>query len=157
MRTSLLLLALSFVLLLALAACGRESDSTSTPRAGEPGPEPEVVTVDHILIGVKSPRMPKGKSVAEARKIAHDLLERLRAGTGDWDTFKHRFSDDPPPGGPYTMTNLGVPAQGGAYPRKRMAKAFGDVGFSLKVGEIGLAEYEPKTCPFGFHIIKRIR
>ncbi len=48
-----------------------------------------------------------------------------------------------------------LPAQ--SLPRGRMAKGFGDVGFSLQVGEIGLAEYHLKDSPFGWHIIKRIK
>ncbi|MBL7008273.1 MAG: peptidylprolyl isomerase [Planctomycetes bacterium] len=42
-------------------------------------------------------------------------------------------------------------------PRKGMAKAFGDVGFSLQVGEIGMAEYHAIDSRFGWHIIKRIK
>jgi hypothetical protein len=38
-----------------------------------------------------------------------------------------------------------------------MAGAFGDVGFQLEVGGIGLAEYDPSTSPFGYHIIKRTK
>lgn len=43
-----------------------------------------------------------------------------------------------------------------AFPREQMAKAFGDVAFSLKAGEIGLAAYAEGVSPFGWHIIKRI-
>jgi len=42
-------------------------------------------------------------------------------------------------------------------PRGNMAAAFGDVGFKLKVGEVGLAEPDPEKSPFGFHIIKRLK
>ncbi|RMH01368.1 MAG: hypothetical protein D6702_11655 [Planctomycetota bacterium] len=44
-----------------------------------------------------------------------------------------------------------------SFPRQQMAKAFGDVAFSLGVGEIGMAEYSPVESPFGWHIIKRIK
>ncbi|HEX9792885.1 MAG TPA: peptidylprolyl isomerase [Planctomycetota bacterium] len=44
-----------------------------------------------------------------------------------------------------------------SFPRAEMAPSFGDVGFSLKVGEIGMAEYDPRQSQFGWHIIKRIR
>jgi parvulin-like peptidyl-prolyl isomerase len=37
-----------------------------------------------------------------------------------------------------------------------MVPAFGDVGFTLRVGEIGLAPHDPTTSPFGWHVIKRI-
>ena len=41
--------------------------------------------------------------------------------------------------------------------REQMVPAFGDVGFGLKVGEIGLAPFDPKTSPFGIHVIKRLQ
>ncbi len=41
--------------------------------------------------------------------------------------------------------------------RGNMATGFGDLSFSLAVGEIGIAEYDPKTSPFGWHIIKRVQ
>ena len=44
-----------------------------------------------------------------------------------------------------------------ARPREQMAPAFGDVGFKLEVGEVGLAEPNATTSPFGYHIIKRIK
>jgi hypothetical protein len=44
-----------------------------------------------------------------------------------------------------------------SMPRSGMAPAFGDVGFSLKVGEVGVAQYDKKTSPFGIHVIKRIQ
>lgn len=42
-------------------------------------------------------------------------------------------------------------------PRGNMAAAFGDVGFKLKVGEVGLAEPHAEKSPFGYHIIKRLK
>lgn len=44
-----------------------------------------------------------------------------------------------------------------SFPRQQMVPAFGDIGFKLQVGEIGLAEYNPITSKFGWHIIKRIQ
>lgn len=40
--------------------------------------------------------------------------------------------------------------------RDGMVPAFGDVAFSLEVGEVGLAPYDAKSSPFGWHIIKRL-
>jgi parvulin-like peptidyl-prolyl isomerase len=42
------------------------------------------------------------------------------------------------------------------YSRAKMVQAFGDVGFSLGVGEVGLAVFDPKTSKYGWHIIKRL-
>ncbi len=41
-------------------------------------------------------------------------------------------------------------------PRTGLVPAFGDVGFTLKVGEVGLATFDAEKSPFGFHIIKRL-
>jgi len=44
-----------------------------------------------------------------------------------------------------------------AMPREDMVPAFGDVGFPLSVGGIGLAPFDPKTSKFGWHIIRRVK
>ncbi len=41
-------------------------------------------------------------------------------------------------------------------PRGQMVQSFGDISFSLKVGEIGIAEYSPTGSKFGWHIIRRV-
>ena len=41
--------------------------------------------------------------------------------------------------------------------REEMVPGFGEVGFNLAVGEIGLLEYDAVKSPFGWHIIKRIQ
>jgi parvulin-like peptidyl-prolyl isomerase len=37
-----------------------------------------------------------------------------------------------------------------------MVPAFGDAGFPLKVGEIGMADFDPQKSPYGWHIVKRL-
>ena len=43
-----------------------------------------------------------------------------------------------------------------ANPREKMVPAFGDVGFSLAPGAVGLAMYDTSTSPFGYHVIRRL-
>lgn len=118
---------------------------------------PDRITVDHILIGVKGPRMPKGDTDAVARKKAYDLLAQLKAGA-NWKELKKAHTDDPPPGGPYAMANHGSrPTSEAEYPRGNMAPAFGDVGFELEVGEMAIADFDARTSPFGYHLIKRVK
>lgn len=118
---------------------------------------PDYVTVDHILIGVKGPRMPQGDTDEVARKKVYDLLAQLEKGA-DWATLKSEHSDDPPPGGPYTMANHGqMPRGAKEYPRSGMAPAFGDVGFALDVDAMKIADYDAQKSPFGYHLIKRIK
>lgn len=137
-------------------------DPTKPPPPLLPAPppekEPDHVTVDHILIAVKNPKMPGiSRSEDEARKIAYDLLVRARKGE-EWAALKRAHSDDPPPGGPYSMANHGSRPRAQApreFARGQMVPAFGNVGFKLTVGAIGMAEYHAQESPFGFHIIQR--
>jgi hypothetical protein len=38
-----------------------------------------------------------------------------------------------------------------------MVPAFGNVGFSISPGNIGIADYDATASPFGWHIIKRLK
>lgn len=42
------------------------------------------------------------------------------------------------------------------HPRAAMVPAFGDIGFGLEVGEVGVATFDEKSSPFGWHVIKRL-
>lgn len=121
--------------------------------------EPQRITVQHILIAFKG-TLPQGnvtRTQKEAEALVKELIEKAKKGE-DFDALVKKYTDDQHPG-IYGMSNFGVvPDQSvPEYPRNRMVKGFGDVGFSLKVGEVGLAVYDPKTSPFGWHIIKRLK
>ena len=118
---------------------------------------PDHIAVDHILIGVEGARgLASTRSVAEAKAFAYDLLAKLRAG-GDWAKAKRENSEDPPPGGPYGLANHGVKPAAGEHGRGNMVPAFGDVGFTLAVGAIGMADFDARKSPYGFHLIKRVK
>jgi hypothetical protein len=140
-----------------VAACWSKVEEGGKGMPAEPRTEPDMVVVDHILIGVAG-ALPVRRSAAEAKALTNEILGKLKDGA-DWDALKSAHSDDPPPGGPYTMTNFGKPTHGGAMGRGDMVRSFGDVSFGLDVGEIGVAAYQPaaRASPFGYHIIKRIR
>lgn len=38
-----------------------------------------------------------------------------------------------------------------------MVPGFGNVGWRLQPGEIGVAPYDAKKSPYGWHIIKRLK
>ncbi|MHC4924476.1 MAG: peptidylprolyl isomerase [Planctomycetota bacterium] len=125
--------------------------------------EPDRITVDHILIAVQNPRMPRiTRTEGEAEQIADTILEELGNG-GDWKALKDRYSDDrpgdgEPAGGPYAMTNRGTePANDQEYPRDGMVPAFGNVGFTLQVGEVGVAHFDAADSPYGIHLILRVK
>jgi hypothetical protein len=163
MRTLLLPCLLSVL----LAGCSetnsdqKEKAPNSGEKEKEPMTEPEHITVDHILIGVKGGRMPIERTPEQAKVIADDVVARLNAGE-DWDKLKQEFSDDPPQkggprGGPYSLANEGVVATPPKeFKRSGMVPGFGNVGFKLAVGDFGVAPFDATTSEFGFHIIKRV-
>jgi len=142
------------------------SDSTAPtakeePVTAAPGssamPTPAHITVQHILIGF-SGSVP-GKNITrtrdQAKTLAYEILERAKKGE-DFDGLVAQYTDDSPPG-IYKMSGNGVPPMPGEYARDSMVPAFGNVGFKLQVGEIGIADYDQSTSPYGYHVIKRVQ
>jgi parvulin-like peptidyl-prolyl isomerase len=124
-----------------------------------PNGEPGVITIKHILIAFKDSGTKATRSREDAEKLAYDLVGRAKAGE-DFDKLMKEFSDDSPEGGTYTMVNEGLQPAGEEFARsgpRGMVKAFGDVGFRILVGEIGVAEHHASDSPYGWHIIKRIK
>ncbi|HYR69355.1 MAG TPA: peptidylprolyl isomerase [Candidatus Dormibacteraeota bacterium] len=123
----------------------------------KPAIAPAHIEVQHVLIGF-SGSVP-GKNITrtkeEAMKLAHEILDKARKGA-NFDSLVAKYTDDSPPG-IYKMAAEGVPPQQGEYGRKQMVPAFGNVGFAISPGNIDIAEYDPATSPFGWHIIKRLR
>ncbi|MBP1659734.1 MAG: prsA [Candidatus Aminicenantes bacterium] len=118
--------------------------------------EPEHITVQHILIAFKGslPDPKVTRSQADAETLALKIFERAKAGE-DFDAMVKTYTNDAYPG-IYKMSNRDVAPGSGEFPRTRMVKAFGDVGFGLEVGGVGLAVYDPGTSKYGWHIIKRL-
>lgn len=120
--------------------------------------EPDRVTVQHILIAFKGsiPTESVTRTQAEADSLAHEIFERAQKGE-DFDALVKEYTDDQYPG-IYKMSNIDIPPDKDKkeYSRSRMVKAFGDVSFSLSVGEIGIAEFDPVASKYGWHIIKRL-
>ncbi|HVR84478.1 MAG TPA: peptidylprolyl isomerase [Planctomycetota bacterium] len=136
-----------------------EAKPAMSPEAKPPAsskPEPEHITVAHVLISFQGTGTDAKRSKAEAEKLAGEVLARARKGE-DFDQMMKDLSDDPG-GGAYMMSNLGVrPTNPDEFPRNKMVAAFGDVGFKLEVGGIGMSTYDPRTSPYGWHIIKRLK
>ncbi len=135
-----------------LAGCGSKDE------AGTAKEEPPFVTVQHILIAFEGsvPGPAVNRTQEEARTLAGEVLRRVKAGD-DFEALVKEYSADPPPG-IYKLANVdqpGDPPQG-VYKRTGMVKGFGDVSFSLAVGEIGMAAYDSVTSAYGWHIIKRL-
>ena len=141
------------------AGAGDASATQGGTVTTSPAKEPDRIVVQHVLIGFtgKVPGKNITRSESEAKALAYDILERAKKGE-DFDALVRANTDDSFPGR-YGMANRGVtPAPGGAeYPRDGMVAAFGDVGFKLAVGEVGIADYDAQKSPFGFHVIKRVQ
>lgn len=146
----------------------KETSETGVSTQSELTGEPEFITVQHILIGFSTPNKGRpgtgssvpGKSISrtkqESEVLANELLKRATDGEDFGELVKQYTNDSPP--GIYQMANFGqdnVPA--GVYKRSDMVPAFGNVGFPLPSGGVGLAVYDPDTSPYGWHVIKRIK
>lgn len=142
-----------FAAALLVMGCGG-GKSAGGPVTGEP----DYVTVQHILIsfdGAEASKATRTKEEAEA--LAMELFERAKSGE-DFDSLVEEYTDDRFPG-VYGLANSGAkPDQARQiYARDDMVDAFGDVAFSLAVGEVGFASYDPDHCKYGWHIILRIK
>lgn len=167
---------LPLAVLVALAGCADKSAPAPTPPVSPPPapapapvpvvplpappappePEPSKITVQHVLIAFEGAKMAENvtRTREEAKKLALEVLERAKKGE-DIEALSKEYSTDPG-GGKYTLVNTGVAPKGDEIPRKQFIKPFVDVAFKLKVGGVGLVEYEPKAAPFGWHVIKRL-
>ncbi|MCP3980055.1 MAG: hypothetical protein GY716_12185 [bacterium] len=117
--------------------------------------EPDVVVVQHILISFKNKVRGKqlDRTKAQARALAEELLQRAQDGE-DFMKLIEEYTDDR--GATYTLTNTDAALKANSFERRKMAVYFGDVSFSLEVGEVGLAKYHAGNSPYGWHVIKRI-
>lgn len=119
---------------------------------------PDRVAVQHVLIAFRGsiPEEKVTRSREEAQALALEVFERAKRGE-NFDKLVKSYTDDEYPG-IYRMTNFGLPfsKEKGEYPRAGMVWSFGEVGFDLSVGGIGLAVYDPGNSKYGWHIIKRL-
>jgi parvulin-like peptidyl-prolyl cis-trans isomerase-like protein len=122
--------------------------------ASSPASAPARIKVAHVLIAFKGSGIPTVlRSKEEAETLAKQILEKARKGL-DFDALMKQSDDTG--GGKYGMYMNPAAAKPGDMRRADMVAAFGDVGFTLQVGEIGMAPFDSKKSPYGWHIIKRI-
>ena len=129
-----------------------------------PSGEPAYITVQHCLIGFDGsiPSKVIVRTPEEAEQLARELFAKAQAGQ-DFTKIVVAYTDDSAPG-IYKLANDGFPGDAThripskqVTPRNRMVPAFGNVGFKLQEGEVGLAPYDQMDSPFGWHIVKRIK
>jgi hypothetical protein len=160
--------AVLFVPLLACKTTPASSTPAASPEAAAPAvaaapaaPAPAAAPADHIKVQhilISFVGKVPGKNITrtedEARALAAQVFERAKKGE-DFDSLVKTYTDDRAPG-IYALANSGVTTSADEFSRDRMVPAFGEVGFSLAPGEIGMAPYDPARSPFGWHIIKRL-
>ncbi len=154
----------ALVLLLVLGACRDEPvpEADPTPPPGPPRATPVRIRYDHILIAFKGSyaRAATLRSREQARELAHKLYDRILSGA-DFEVLKREYSDDREPTtgtalGPYVAVEDGVKRKVREIPRGNFHPLLGFVIFSLEVDEVKMADWHPRDCPDGWHIVKRL-
>ncbi len=158
-------------LVLALAvACGDGKPAApATPEAPPKPPPaplsalPDRVTYDQILVAFKGSyeRTETERTREEARALAYSILDRVEAGV-DFEALKREFSDDRNPEygtalGPYDTAKDGLPRTGMEIPLSNLHKGLAEVVYRLKVGEIGIVDFDEKRFPIGWMVVKRLK
>lgn len=115
------------------------------------------VQVQHLLISFAGTGTLAQRTKAEAEKLAAELFAKVNAGA-DFDALVKANTDDSHPG-IYTMVSKQSreDRSTNVFFRGGMVPAFGNTGWRLKVGEIGVAAYHSSDSPFGWHIVKRLK
>ncbi|MCA8919397.1 MAG: peptidylprolyl isomerase [Planctomycetes bacterium] len=115
------------------------------------------IQVQHLLVAHKDAGIGGvTRTKEEAEQLTAELYEKIRNGA-DFDALVKESTDDAHPG-IYGMTMVGGGDRSrNVYARKGMVAAFGDVGWRLDVGEVGVAPFDSGTSPYGWHIIKRLK
>jgi hypothetical protein len=122
-------------------------------------PEEQIddIQMQHLLISFKDGGIPGVKrSLDEAEQLTAQIWSQIKAGE-DFDSLVKKYTNDQYPG-IYNLTQRGAgDTTNNIYRRSDMVPSFGEVGFRLKVGEVGIALYNPQKSPYGYHIIKRLK
>lgn len=118
-----------------------------TTLMNKPEHEAQNIAVQHILIGFAGSvgAKPITRTRDEAEALAAKLFRDIQNGA-DFDGLVKQHTDDAYPGR-YPMSTAS---------RRSMVGGFGDVGWRLEVGEVGVAPHDQRKSPFGWHIIKRV-
>lgn len=124
-----------------------EPQSQATPTAAPTASGPQIAGAVHILIAYKGAQFaPKEvtRSKDEAKKIAQDLLTKIKDKKATIGELASKQSDDP--------SKVAAGAIGN-FERLAMPEAFSNAVFSMDVGAIS----DVVETPRGFHIIQRTR
>ncbi len=114
----------------------------------------EHIHVQHLLVSFNLAGIPGiSRSKEEAEAFTAKLWAEIQDGA-KFDALVKKNTDDSHPG-VYSMTT-GKPS-GGVYARSGMVPAFGNTGWRLEVGEVGVAGFDQASSPYGWHILCRLK
>jgi parvulin-like peptidyl-prolyl isomerase len=120
----------------------------------KPECDAQEIQVQHLLVSFNLAGIPGiVRTKEQAEEFASELWAEIQAGT-DFDKLVKKNTDDSHPG-VYSMTT-GKPGAG-VYARGGMVAAFGNIGWRLEVGAVGVAGFDQGTSPYGWHIIRRLK
>lgn len=88
------------------------------------------------------------KSQMAAQKEMQAFVQQVQAGEKTQEEFQARRDEI---AAELTKAFLAVGAS-----RDQMVPGFGDLAFSLEVGDVGIVPYDAKSSPFGWHVLKRL-
>ena len=148
-----------------------ETPANDTPEE-ESGP-PTHIVYDQILIAfkgsyrVKNPRTHREEILSDtdrpqeaAKELAAKVFDLAQSG-GDFEALKDAYTDarikDGSPSGQIHAALDGVPRDTREIYRSTLYPGPASVVFNLKKDEIQMIEYDPKRCPDGWLIVKRVK
>ncbi|MCK6459408.1 MAG: peptidylprolyl isomerase [Planctomycetes bacterium] len=154
---------------------GAQPDMPAAPPDGEPEGDaiPDHIVYDQILVAFKdsyrvtNPRTKRVEVLSDtdrpreaAQERAARVLDLARSGA-DFQALKEEYTDartsDGEPSGLVHAARDGVPKETHEIYRGTLYPGPSAVIFKLKVGEVGMVEHDPKRCPDGWLIVKRVR
>ncbi|MAG56701.1 MAG: hypothetical protein CMJ83_10460 [Planctomycetes bacterium] len=151
-----ILLALALVLSTGLTSC-----SDDPPAVKE---EPDYLVFQGLVVSFKdaagfggqAPGAAADRDQAGAKKLAEELLQRIKNGEG-LSRLEQQYSAAAAKG-PHSMRNYGVVRRPKDQERGvGWESAMCDVLFQMDEGDVQLVEYEPERCRRGYWIVSRLQ
>ena len=113
------------------------------------------VKVRHLLVAFRGSGVPGVRRTrAKAEELAAQLYQRAVKGE-DFAALVAEYSNDSPEG-VYTMLLNGPSNPPATFGRFEMVPAFGNAGWRLQPGELGVVEHHPVDSPYGWHLVMRL-
>jgi len=152
-----------------------EKETPDAPPAEEPAAEavPRHIVYDQILIAfkgsyrVKNPRTQREEILSDtdrpeeaAKELAAKVFDLARSG-GDFAALKDAYTDargkEGEPSGLIHAALDGVRKDTREIYRSTLYPGPAAVVFKLRKDEVGIIEHDPKSCPDGWLIVKRVQ